>query len=63
MKPNVIDKPKSSEPKPTKPENRPRRKSDRTFLLKLALENAHKEREISEMMDGLMDCDQGPEID
>ncbi len=59
----MIDQPKSSKPKPTKPENRPRKKSDRTFLLKLALANARKEREISEMMDGLMDCDQGPEID
>ncbi len=63
MKPNVTDQPKSSEPKPTRLGNRPRRKSDRTFLLKLALANARKEREISEMMDGLMDCDQGPEID
>ncbi len=42
----MINKPKSSEPKPTKPENRPRRKSDRTFLLKLALENAREKREI-----------------
>ncbi len=55
----MIDQPKSSKPKPT----RPRKKSDRTFLLKLALANKRKEREISEMMDGLMDCDQGPEID
>ena len=59
----MIDQPKSSEPKPTKPENRSRKKSDRTFLLKLALANAREKREISEMMNELMDCDQGPEID
>ncbi len=63
MKPNVTDQPKSSEPKPTRLGNRSRRKSDRTFLLKLALTNAREEREISGMMDELMDCDQGPEID
>ncbi len=63
MKPNVTDQPKSSEPKPTRLGNRSRRKSDRTFLLKLALTNAREEREISEMMNELMDCDQGPEID
>ena len=59
----MTDQPKSSEPKPTRLGNRSRRKSDRTFLLKLALTNAREEREISEMMDELMDCDQGPEID
>ena len=61
MKPNVTDQPKSSEPKPTRLGNRSRRKSDRTFLLKLALTNAREEREISGMMDELMDCDQGPD--
>ncbi len=63
MKPNVPNQPKSSKPKPTGREIRTRRKSDRTFLLKLALTNAREEREISEMMDELMDCDRGPEID
>ena len=46
----MIGQPKSPEPKPTKPENRSRKKSDRTFLLKLALANAREKREISEMM-------------
>ncbi len=45
-------------PKPMRRKSRPKRKSDRTLLLKLALVNARYEREKAEMMDGLLGYDQ-----
>ncbi len=60
---NMTDRPKSPEPKPMRRKKKFRRKSDRTLILKLALTNAREERERSEMMNELMDCDQDFEPD
>ena len=57
---NVTDQLKSPEPKLMR---RKKGLGGCQTGLKLALTNVHEERERSEMMDGLMDCDQDFEPD